>query len=267
MLICKHCQKELDSLDSLRIHCAKIHKLSSQEVYDLYFLNGERPKCKCGCDQYVPFRTLQKGYKEWIKGHISRVKNNWGHNKKAINNSAETRREQFKNGERTIWNDGLHKESDERVKQYAEKVSNTIKSNKNEIKRRSIWLSDARKNKKEFQSKYGKESANWKGGTSSINNLVRANKRLYTDWIYPILCRDGFKCIKCGSSSKLEVHHNKETMSEILKHYVEKDCEYTFDEKREIMNKVIDYHISNEVEGETLCRKCHTELHPSYNTL
>jgi len=264
MLICKHCQKELDSLDSLRIHCAKIHKLSSQEVYDLYFLNGERPKCKCGCGKDVPFRTLQTGYKEWIRGHISRVKNNWGHNKKAIDNSAETRREQFKTGERKVWNDGLTKESDERVK--ANGIHRSMAFDENSKIEYSNRMREHRLNGI-IPTRWGKESANWKGGTSSINNLVRVNKRLYTDWIYPILCRDGFKCIKCGSSSKLEVHHNKETMSEILKHYVEKDCEYIFDEKIEIMNKVIDYHISNEVEGETLCRKCHTELHPSYNTL
>jgi hypothetical protein len=263
MLICKHCQKELDSLNSLRIHYAKIHKLSSQEVYNIYFLNGERPKCKCGCGEDVPFRTLQKGYKEWIRGHISRVKNNWGHNTNAINNSAQTRRKQFKSGERKVWNDGLTKESDERVKingvhrgmAFDEKSKFEYSQRMREYRLNGI-----------IPTRWGKESANWKGGTSSINNLVRANKRLYTDWIYPILCRDGFKCVKCGSSDKLEVHHNTETMSEILKHYVEKDYEYTFDEKREIMNKVIDYHISNEVSGETLCRECHMELHPSYNT-
>jgi hypothetical protein len=28
----------------------------------------------------------------------------------------------------------------------------------------------------------------------------------------------------------------------------------------------IDYHIENKVNGEVLCRDCHKELHPSYNT-
>jgi hypothetical protein len=114
-------------------------------------------------------------------------------------------------------------------------------------------------------TKWGIESANWKGGTSSINNLVRANKRLYNEWIYPILKRDEFKCTKCGSTKELEVHHNEEVMSEIIAKYVDKTKDYTFDEKREIMNMVIDYHISNDISGDTLCKSCHCELHPSYN--
>jgi hypothetical protein len=264
MHTCKHCKKELKSLDALRIHSSKVHKLPSQQIYDEYFLNGERPKCKCGCGEDVPFITLQKGYREWIRGHKARVQNNWGHNSSAIEKSANTRREQFKNGERHVWNIGLTKEKDDRVKQYGVKSSYSIQSNSSEMFRRSNhmkqqWIDGTMK------VKWGIESANWKGGTSSINNLVRANKRLYTDWIYPILVRDGFKCVKCESTKKLEVHHNKETMSEILSEFVDKECEYTFDEKRYIMNKVIDYHVSNDISGETLCLKCHSKLHPSYN--
>ena len=52
--------------------------------------------CKCGCGDTVK--------NEWSKGHYTQVHNNWGHNPKAIENSAKTRREQFKNGERTVWN-------------------------------------------------------------------------------------------------------------------------------------------------------------------
>ena len=264
MHICKHCQKELKSLDALRIHSSKIHKLTSQEVYNQYFLKGEHPKCKCGCDEDVPFNTLQKGYKEWKRGHISRVKNNWGHNKAAINNSAQTRREQYTNGERQVWNTGLTKETDERVKMNTLKSTTSIKSNPIELLRRSNQMREQRLNGT-IPTMWGIESPNWKGGTSSINNLVRANKRLYDEWIYPILIRDGFKCTECGSIKKLQVHHNNETMSEILSKYVDSDCEYDFDEKREIMNNVIDYHISNQVKGISLCKECHCKLHPSYN--
>jgi hypothetical protein len=262
MYICKHCQKELNSLDSLRIHSSKIHKITSQEVYNQYLLNGERPKCKCGCGEDTPFTTLQKGYKEWIRGHISRVKNNWGHNEKAINNSSKTRREQFNNGERTVWNDGLTKDTDIRIANYGKNVSKSFT-----LDRKLQYSNQMRKNRLDgiVPTKWGIESANWKGGTSSINNLVRANKRLYNEWIYPILKRDEFKCTKCGSTKELEVHHNEEVMSEIIAKYVDKTKDYTFDEKREIMNMVIDYHISNDISGDTLCKSCHCDLHPSYN--
>ena len=262
---CKHCNREFKELDQLRMHSNRTHGISSQQLYDDIVINNNIPKCKCGCGEIPKFISFKDGYKEWIRGHIARVKNNWGHNQTAINKSSNTRREQYKNGERQVWNDGLTKETDERVQIYSVKVKETILNNEDEIKRRSDWLSDARKNKKEFQSKYGIESANWKGGTSTINNLVRVNKRLYTEWIYPILIRDTFKCTECGSSKKLEVHHNNETMSDILSNYVDKTKDYNFDEKREIMNKVIDYHINSEVGGKTLCKKCHKKLHPSYN--
>lgn len=262
---CNLCSKEFGSIDSLRKHYGRKHNVSSQEFYNEFILNGNVPTCKCGCGEVPVFRGVVKGYGDWIRGHISRVKNNWGHNQTAIENSSNTRRIQYRNGERSVWNVGLTKETDDRVKKNGERVKEAIINNEFELKRRSKWLSNARKNKKEFQTKYGKESANWKGGTSSINNLVRANKRLYDGWIYPILCEQGFKCQKCQSSNHLEVHHNDETMSDILQTFVDKSKEYTFDEKREIMNKVIDYHISNNVSGEVLCRECHKQLHPSYN--
>ena len=265
MLICKLCQKELNNLDSLRIHSAKTHNISSQAVYDMYFLiNGDHPTCKCGCGELTPFTTLQKGYKEWIRGHVSRVKNIWGHNRVAIDKSSETRRRQYKNGERTVWNAGLTKDTDGRIADYGKLGSATILSNPTERQRRSEKWRLARLDGT-CPTRWGTDSANWKGGTSPINNLVRANKRLYPDWKYPILCRDLFKCVKCESTKKLEVHHTDETMADILHIYVTKDDDFTFDEKREIMNKIIDYHVSNEVAGETLCKKCHMELHPSYN--
>jgi hypothetical protein len=260
---CKICNKEFNSIESLRKHYGRLHKIPSQTFYDEFILNGDVPKCKCGCGETPKFISFEKGYKEWVRGHISRVKNNWGHNENAIQKSAQTRREQFENGERTVWNDGLTKEVDVRVAEYGRKVSNSFTDE------RKLTYSNNMRNYRlngVIPTKWGIESPGWKGGTSSINNLVRVNKRLYKEWIYPILCEQTFSCQKCGSSKNLEVHHNEETMADILHKFVDKSNEYTFDEKRDIMNNVIDYHIQNKVSGEVLCRKCHKELHPSYNT-
>jgi hypothetical protein len=264
MHICKRCNTEFETSDKLRRHVGRKHNVSSQEFYNEHILNGKIPKCKCGCGEVPVFRGFVKGYGEWLRGHISRVKNNWGHNEFAIEKSAETRREQYKNGQRKVWNLGLTKETDLRVAEYGKHSSASIKANSSELKRRKLhaekqWQSGA------FSVKWGKESHGWKGGTSSINNLIRVNKRLYNEWIYPILCENGFKCQNCKLSKQLEVHHNDETMAEIISKYVDKTKEYTFDEKREIMNIVIDYHISNNVSGEVLCKSCHKKLHPSYN--
>jgi hypothetical protein len=261
---CKICNKELNSIESLRKHYGRIHKIPSQKFYDEFVLNGNIPNCKCGCGEIPKFISFEKGYNEWIRGHISRVKNNWGHNDIAIQKSVETRREQFQSGERTVWNTGLTKETDDRVRvngigrqmAYTDEIKKEYSNRMSEYRKNGI-----------IPTRWGKDSANWKGGTSSINNLVRANKRLYEKWIYPILCEQKFSCQKCGSSKNLEVHHNEETMADILHKFVDKSNEYTFDEKRDIMNNVIDYHIQNKISGEVLCRECHKDLHPSYNTL
>jgi hypothetical protein len=260
---CKICNKEFDKLESLFRHLMKKHSVSSQNAYNEYLLNNNIPTCKCGCGEVPIFRGFIKGYGEWIRGHVSRVKNNWGHNEAAINKSSETRRNQYESGKRKVWNDGLTKDIDERVKLngIGRKLAfNDVIKSEYSTRMKKMRLDGT------IPTKYGKDSANWKGGTSSINNLVRANKRLYENWIYPILCEQKFNCQKCGSSKNLEVHHNKETMADILHKFVDKSNEYTFDEKRDIMNNVINYHIQNKVSGEVLCRECHKELHPSYNT-
>lgn len=268
MYKCPYCDNEYDNYTSLGKHTSRTHKIKKEQLALDMFHGGINPKCKCGCGENLNYmaRFKETGYYgSYLRGHISRIKNNWGHNQSAIDKSSETRRYQFKNGKRKVWNDGLTKETDERVAVNGIKVSDSINNNPKEIKRRSKWLSNARKNKKEFQSKFGKESPNWKGGTSPINSMIRSNKRLYTDWIYPILIEQRFTCQECDSNRKLEVHHDKETMAEIIQKFVNKENEYTFDEKRDIMNEVIDYHIENQVSGKTLCNDCHKEIHPSYN--
>lgn len=262
---CKICEKEFETLDSLRKHNGRVHKINSQEFYNETVLNGEIPKCKCGCGETPTFITFTKGYNEWIRGHIARVNNNWGHNQKAIDSSAQTRREQYTNGEREVWNKGLTKETDERLRTYGELASKSINNNKEELKRRSEWLQHARKYKKEFKAKSGKDSPRWKGGTSTINQLVRSNHRLYKEWIYPILVEQHFECQQCKSTKQLEVHHCEETMSNILNKLVDDISDYTFEEKKNKMDEVIDYHVKNKVKGEVLCKVCHMKHHPSYN--
>jgi hypothetical protein len=260
---CKICNKEFDKLESLFRHLMKKHSLSSQSVYNEYTLNNNIPTCKCGCGEVPIFRGFTKGYGEWIRGHVSRVKNNWGHNEAAINKSSETRRNQYESGERKVWNDGLTKDTDERVKLngIGRKLAfNDVIKSEYSARMKKMRLDGT------IPTKYGKEAANWKGGTSSINNIIRANKRLYEKWKYPILKASNFECVKCNSTNNLEVHHNNQTMSEIIQKFVDKNKEYTFDEKRDIMNNVIEYHIDNSISGEVLCRDCHKELHPSYNT-
>ncbi len=201
--------------------------------------------CKCGCGDTVK--------NEWSKGHYSRVHNNWGHNSKSIENSAKTRREQFKNGERTVWNDGLTIE-DERVK---ENCKNLVKWNTSN-KAKKVKSSNMKKQWKSGNLKvlYGKDSSQWQGGTSPLSARVYASNKLYKEWKYPILKKAGFKCKECGSSKDLHIHHNKEMMNEILK---------KFTGKSNPVKKVVDYHVHNKISGVVLCYKHHKKQHPSLN--
>lgn len=108
---------------------------------------------------------------------------------------------------------------------------------------------------------WGKYSANWKDDTSIINTLVRVNKRFYSEWIFPILKRDGFKCTECDKTETLEVHHINESMTKIFKK-IEKVNNTSI-----MVNNVIDYHLENNVDGKTLCVECHKKVHPNYSKL
>ena len=200
--------------------------------------------CKCGC------KTVVKN--EWVRGHVARVHNNWGHNPKAIENSAKTRREQYKNGERKVWNDGLTIE-DERVANNGKQVSKAFTQD-----RKDRYSKIMKKNRLDgtVPTLYGRDSSRWQGGTSPLSARVYASNRLYSDWKFPILKKAEFKCEECGDNKNLHVHHDKERMADILKSFVK-------DENP--VEKVVDYHIYSKVSGVVLCKIHHIEQHPSLN--
>ena len=201
--------------------------------------------CKCGCGDTVK--------NEWVRGHVARVHNNYGHNLKAIENSANTRREQYKNGERKVWNDGLTKEVDDRVANNGVQVSKAFTDDRK--KRYSKIMKDNRIDGT-IPNLYGKYHPKWQGGTSPLSARVYASNRLYSDWKFPILKKAEFKCEECGDNKNLHVHHDKERMADILKSFVK-------DENP--VEKVVDYHIYSKVSGVVLCKTHHKEQHPSLN--
>jgi hypothetical protein len=259
---CKKCNKEFENYDGLRRHMGRIHKINAGNFYCEFYLNGDWPVCKCGCGGKV--KWYHGNFREYSKGgHISRIENHWGHNQKAIDKSSETRRRQFATGERQVWCKGLTTDTDERVKKLGENVSKAFTDERKE--KMSVLLRENRKNGI-TPTLYGPQSSQWKGGISEVNNIARSDKRLYDEWKYPILVRDGFKCVECGNNENLHIHHNKETMSEIVrKHVVDKGIVMNFELKKSIAEKIVDYHIKNKVSGITLCDKCHNKLHPSLN--
>jgi hypothetical protein len=239
--------------------------MDTTQFYVDYHLEGVWPLCKCGCGERLNYSYNLKGFTEYRKGHIARIKNNWGHNQKAIDASAETRRQQYASGERIQWNKGLTID-DPRVKINASASAASINSDPEEIKRRSELMTQISQNGV-LTILNGPAHPNWKGGVSEINILARNDRRLYDDWKYPILIRDKFKCVECGGTDGgLHIHHDKELMCEIVKKHMPDEDEITdFELKKSIASKIVDYHINNKVSGITLCGKCHEEKHPSLN--
>lgn len=133
---CKLCEDgNFNNYTSLSRHMARTHKMDTTQFYVDYHLSGVWPLCKCGCEAKVKWSWQLKSFRDYCQGHQSRVKNNWGNNPKALKRSLNTRKERFANGEITTWNSGLTAETDDRVKEYGEKIS--------ENKERSERISDA----------------------------------------------------------------------------------------------------------------------------
>lgn len=147
MLICKECNEEFKSLDSLRRHRIQKHKINAEQTYIDYVLDGVPPTCLCGCGEKTKFLGIVAGFRDYKVGHSSKIHNNWGHNKEALKKSKETQKKMYENGELVIWNKGLTIDDDRvrdninkvmsnpnRGKNISEKLSGVHKSEEHKIK-------------------------------------------------------------------------------------------------------------------------------------
>src|SRR5207237_4273041 len=94
-----------------------------------------------------------------------------------------------------------------------------------------------------IQSLFGEKHPKWNGGYSRIRDMIYADRRLYKEWKFPILNRDGFRCKQCGNTHKLHVHHNDETMSEIVHRFLTDTTDEMlkdFQVKKLIVNSITD---------------------------
>jgi hypothetical protein len=278
MYKCPICSVEFDKPISLSIHFRSSHKKTAKELYVALNCNGVEPTCKCGCGMTVKYLGIEDGFREYVRGHASRVHNNWGHNEKVLQKSQETRREMWHHGELETWNKGLTKEADERVRANGKSSRETILNNPNELRRRSNAMRSNRLTGK-IPTLVGKEHSQWKSGVSCLRAITYS--RLYKEWKRPKLEKAGFRCEQCFSSNNLEVHHDKESFAEILqkltkRHQWEtstwkvepgwlKDDRYQ-EQKMKIADAVADYHINNNVSGVVLCKECHGKEHRKHDS-
>ncbi len=167
--ICKECEKEFDTLKGLSNHRFQKHNIKPQDTYDEYVLNGIKPTCNCGCGVVPKFLTITNGYREYVRGHSSRVNNNWGHNPEVIRKSHETQKKMYESGELTIWNKGLNID-DPRVKDNIDKVMSNPNRGKN-ISKKLSGIPKSEKHKKKLS-----ELANIRWSNQEERNKQRERK-------------------------------------------------------------------------------------------
>ena len=267
MIKCEIDGREFKNGGVMAKYLKKKYLLTYKEYYHKYILKTDKiPKCKCGCKEELSWTHI--GYRDYKGSHgtILRLKTNnpWGHNPEAIKKSAETRRKQFASGERVMWSKGLTIKDDV-IQKMAKNVSKAYTKERKE--KSSKRMSELRLSGV-IPTLYGDKHSQWNGGYSRIRDMIYADRRLYKEWKFLILGRDGFKCQQCGNTHKLHVHHDKETMSDIVHRFLSDTTDEMlkdFKIKRMITNSVVDYHIKNKVSGITLCDKCHEKYHPSLN--
>lgn len=265
----KDCEKEYDNMLSLSLHYRKIHKLSAKQLYIDYNCDGIEPTCKCGCGEEVKFLSINIGFREYRRGHKARITNPHVYRtKETFEKLSKTRIQKFEDGKLSTWNKGLKKGDHEAFERQAKTFSENLSQEERE--RRSEHLKDQWENNnwKDVMHQSGENHSQWKGGTSEVTYRCHGSRKLYQDWKYPILKKGNFQCINCQNNQKLEVHHDKETMSEIINRFMN---EYNPEKKKDwaistiVVNAVVDYHIEKNVSGKTLCYDCHKLEHPSYN--
>lgn len=98
------------------------------------------------------------------------------------------------------------------------------------------------------RARRGKDSPNWRGGTSRLNTSIRLMTE-YRRWMEAVKTRDG-RCLRCGSTENLEAHHKVE-----LADLVERFSVRSRDDARACLAL---WDVEN---GETLCQLCHYAEH------
>ena len=179
MINCKECNREFDSLDSLRRHRTQKHGINAEQTYIYYVLDGIKPTCKCGCGETPKYLGIDAGYRDYIRGHAARVNNNWGHNPEVLKKSHETQKKMYANGELKIWNKGLTKK-DDRVRDNLKKVMSNPERGKNISKKlKDIPKSEDHKEKMKISAniRWDDENEREKQSHRLISHLIKNNYR------------------------------------------------------------------------------------------
>jgi hypothetical protein len=117
--------------------------------------------------------------------------------------------------------------------------------------------------RKKAIGRIGKKSSGWKGGITSLWQLIRENS-LSKEWRNKVFKRDNYQCQNCGDNkgNNLNAHHKKE-FNLILQDFLQEYNQFSPYEDKETLVRLATkwkpfWDVNN---GITYCKKCHKEVH------
>ena len=220
--------------------------------------------------------------KTWNKGLTKETSTKL---KEAAIKRSKTVKQQFMSGERITWSKGLTKASDARLKTYSEQQRERFaagelipwaKGKTKETDERVAKMAKSISSK--MQTRHRQARASFYANRNieliehdhvsmhpDIKLLCYNDARFHREWKRPILERDDYTCMHCKErGGNLHVHHDKVLMATIVKSFTDTitDIEQLdYIKSRQIADKIVDYHITSNVSGITLCAKCHAKEH------
>ena len=108
----------------------------------------------------------------------------------------------------------------------------------------------------------GSKNPHWKGGISSLHDLIRHSTSEARQWREEVFKRDNYTCQKCSDKKghNLEAHHKRpfaKIFSDFLKYYNQFS---PFEDKETLLRLAITYKPFWDVDnGITMCEECHKE--------
>lgn len=127
MFKCPLCIREFSWAAKLEKHIQVDHGSDPETTYVRLIMNGITPMCGCNCGGFIPWNGWKLGFSsKFLRGHNASVSNSFSvpelHKK-----AQATRVANIMSGKTRVWNDGLTKDTDERLATAAKKKSITLK--------------------------------------------------------------------------------------------------------------------------------------------
>lgn len=196
-------------------------------------------------------RNARKGKSPMLgKHHSEETKEKMSKVHKNITNETRNKMSESQKG-KIAWNKDIP-----HTEETKKKISEKLKGKNHPLYGKHQSEEMKRKISKTRKGKFlGSKSGNWKGGITTVNNLIRSSIR-YTQWRQDCFIRDDFTCQKCGDNigGNLNVHHKKQLFNLIREAQQYMPLLSWYDAC--MLYRPI-WDIKN---GITLCEKCHQAI-------